>query len=131
MTTGRLDVANLMLRRLPRELWTRILGLEADDLPFSVVDDGRPRDEGPVFFGSAEEGGEDAVPPHELERRRKAAEEEVMNVPFYEIQDLTVIRASGNSIGVVEEEVGLVGALRVLDVSRAFFFPGLWRADRG
>lgn len=95
---GRLDVANMSLGRLPRELWTRILGLTGDDLPPDL---------------DVEEGKTPVV----------QADEELMSVPFYQVEDLCVIRASGNEIRVVEAQVGLIGALRVLDVS-AFF----WRS---
>ena len=98
MMMGRLDVANMSLGRLPRELWTRILGLTGDDLPPDL---------------DVEEGKTPVV----------QADEELMSVPFYQVEDLCVIRASGNEIRVVEAQVGLIGALRVLDVS-AFF----WRS---
>lgn len=114
MTTGRLDVANMSLDRLPKELWTKILNLSGDDLP--------QYDEPSKLFVSRqldglqlEDGAE--VPPHELERRRRAAEDEIMSVPFYEVEDLAVIKASGNSLTFVESQIGMVGALKNLDVS--------------
>lgn len=114
MTTGRLDVANMSLDRLPKELWTKILGLSGHDLPHydeptkSLLS--QQLDELQL-----EDGAE--IPPHELERRKRAAEDEIMNVPFYEVEDLAVIKASGNSLTFVEAQIGMVGALKNLDVS--------------
>jgi hypothetical protein len=38
-------------------------------------------------------------------------------VPFYEREDLTAIKASGNMLKVVEPYIGMFGALKNLDVS--------------
>lgn len=100
----------MALCRLPPELWTRILGLTGDDLPPDL------EEERPIVSATNDQGA-DAIPPHEAQRISRQADEEIMSVPFYQVEDLCVIRASGNEIRVLEPHVGLVGALRVLDVS--------------
>ncbi|KAJ9114334.1 hypothetical protein QFC22_005786 [Naganishia vaughanmartiniae] len=115
LTTGRLDVANMSLERLPKEVWTKILHLSGDDLPLydsqpTPLPTHRPEEETAQF-------DEMNLPPHELERRRLLAEDEIMNVPFYEVQDLVVIKASSNSLTLVEAQIGMIGALKNLDVS--------------
>lgn len=115
LTTGRLDVANMSLERLPKEVWIKILNLSGDDLPYY---DSPPA---PLAIRRPEELTADLdelnLPPHELERRRLLEEDEIMNVPFYEVQDLVVIKASGNSLILVEAQIGMIGALKNLDVS--------------
>ncbi|GHJ86970.1 hypothetical protein NliqN6_3372 [Naganishia liquefaciens] len=111
MTTGRLDVANMSLSRLPRELWTRILNLSGDDLPDDLPSDDRIT----IPCGQAVSEAND-FSPEEAHRRRRAAEDEIMRVPFYQVEDLSVIRASGNEIRVIEPQIGLIGGLKVLDV---------------
>lgn len=118
MTTGRLDVANMSLDRLPKELWTKILNLSGDDLP-QYDEEQKPLTVQPL--NGLQLAYETQLPPHELERRKRAGEDEIMNVPFYEVEDLAVIKASGNALTFVEAQIGMVGALKSLDVSTSTF----------
>ncbi|KAJ9096372.1 hypothetical protein QFC21_005193 [Naganishia friedmannii] len=104
----------MSLERLPIEVWTKILNLSGDDLPHY---ESSPA---PLPTRLVEEHVADLeemnLPPHELERRRMLEEDEIMNVPFYEVQDLVIIKASSNSLNVIEAQIGMVGALKNLDL---------------
>lgn len=105
----------MSLERLPKEVWTKILNLSADDLPqYDSPLPPLPIRQNPEYAAGLDDMN---LPPHELERRRLLEEDEIMNVPFYEVQDLVLIKASGNSLTLIEPQTGMIGALKNLDVS--------------
>ncbi|KAJ9104200.1 hypothetical protein QFC19_004017 [Naganishia cerealis] len=109
MTTGRLDVANMSLERLPKEVWTKILNLSGDDLPHYDQEATLLAPSHIGAFSVEEEAME--LPPHELERRRMLEADEIMNVPFYEVQDIVLIKASSNSLKSIEAQIAILTRL--------------------
>ncbi len=100
LTTGKLNICSMELERLPKELWTKVLGMPERELS-------RP-----------------PTPPPELSTPRAGAgvfgqplnvDEDV--VPSYEVEDLTQLKAASNMIKDIEGEIGLFGSLKILDVS--------------
>jgi hypothetical protein len=121
--SGKLNVANMGLERFPRELWTGVLGLSEDDVgpepPTDAAQGGRPATTTAedVFSGRTGFGADD-LPPHVRSQQSRTETKKLLDqVPFYEREDLTAIKASGNTLKVVEPYIGMFGALRTLDVS--------------
>lgn len=99
MRSGRLDIGNLTLDRLPKQIWTKMVGIEESDLSIPY-ERSEPTDKA-------------------INAMREEAEEQVPDVPFYEQVDLIHLRASGNEIMFIEPEIRTLAGLKVLDVSRA------------
>lgn len=121
--SGKLNVANMGLERFPRELWTGVLGLSEDEVgpepPADVAQGDRPATTTAedVFSGRTGFGADD-LPPHVRSQQSRSETKKLLDqVPFYEREDLTAIKASGNMLKVVEPYIGMFGALRTLDVS--------------
>lgn len=101
MRSGRLDIGNLTLDRLPKEIWTKMVGMEESELSIPYTRTSSPADK--------------AI--HAMRRSEAAEEEKVPDVPFYEQVDLIHLRASGNEIMFIEPEIRTLAGLKVLDVS--------------
>jgi hypothetical protein len=121
--SGKLNVANMGLERFPRELWTGVLGLSEDEVgpepPTDAAQGGRPATTTAedVFSGKSGFGADD-FPPHVRSQQSRSETKKLLDqVPFYEREDLTAIKASGNMLKVVEPYIGMFGALKTLDVS--------------
>jgi len=118
--SGKLNVANMGLERFPRELWTGVLGLSEDEVgPEPAAQGGRPATTTAedVFSGRTGSGADD-LPPHVRSQQSRSETKKLLDqVPFYEREDLTAIKASGNMLKVVEPYIGMFGALKTLDVS--------------
>lgn len=121
--SGKLNVPSMGLEHLPRELWTRILRLSDDELDpelkASNVDSlSRAAAESPFASRSllrpAASQEADSDSPAKFPKRQDLNVEEV---PFYEIEELVAIRASGNLLKTIENQIGMFGALKTLDVS--------------
>lgn len=124
--SGKLNVANMGLERFPRELWTGVLGLSEEELgvepePEQEQLEGK-KQSGDVFSSDGKSGfGEYDLPPHVLlKQARSETKKRLDEVPFYEREDMTIIRASGNMLKVVDTHIGMFGALKTLDVSLLF-----------
>ena len=117
--TGKLNVANMGLEIFPRELWTGVLGLSEEDLGPDPAGDKEQKSRLLTDVFSGESGfGESDLPPHVLSKQASSETKRRLDeVPFYEREDMTVIRASGNMLKVIDSHIGMFGALRTLDVS--------------
>jgi hypothetical protein len=101
------------LDRLPREVWTKMLRLDPNELEEPLGDRLSPSE-----MSSIHDAGEEDLPPHVLAQRAK--EREVEDVPFYDVVDLAVLRAPGNLFKSIDKHIGGFGALKILDVSSRF-----------
>lgn len=128
MRSGRLNIANMGLEQLPREVWTRILGLSEseieDPLPCPSVTLSRTpstpsNKSSPTDINNY---GAFDTPPHisssfSSHSRRSSTQDEEEEIPYYEIEDIVAIRASGNALKRLPKQIAMFGALKTLDVS--------------
>jgi hypothetical protein len=117
LKTGKLDVANMDLDVFPRELWTGVLGLSEAEVGADVSKVSQAENHSDPFASNFM-GDEYSLPPHVASAQSSTfLKKKLDDVPFYEREDLSVIRASGNLLKSIEPWLGMFGALRVLDVS--------------
>lgn len=95
--SGRLDIGNLSLPRMPKEVWTKIIGLEEEkiSIPYDTT---MIKDTAITGMSEVEE------------------EEQVETVPYYEQVDVVHLRASGNEFRFIEVEIDMLASLRILDL---------------
>jgi len=117
LRTGKLDVANMDLEVFPRELWTGVLGLSEAEVGVDVSKVSQAENRSDPFASNFV-GDEYSLPPHVASAHSSTLlKKKLDEVPFYEREDLSVIRASGNLLKSIEPWIGMFGALRALDVS--------------
>lgn len=117
LRTGKLDVANMDLEVFPRELWTGVLGLSEAEVGVDVSRGSQAENRSDPFASNFV-GDEYSLPPHVASAESSMLlKKRLDEVPFYDREDLSIIRASGNLLKSIEPWIGMFGALRALDVS--------------
>lgn len=125
MRSGKLNIANMGLQQLPREVWTRILGLSEDEIEDPLPSPSIPSTPSNKLTTNLDSFGEFDTPPHitsssassSHSRGQSQGSEEVEEIPYYEIEDIVAIKASGNALRRLPRQIAMFGALKSLDVS--------------
>ncbi|KAK8865831.1 hypothetical protein IAR55_000979 [Kwoniella newhampshirensis] len=122
--SGKLDISSLSLRRIPAEVYTKLLGIPLEELS-SPPPPPSPR-KTDIFTSPRQFGSEFPPAPGpgsglDKEEERAAIFGKSLDKRenlWTEPEELTLLRAGGNELEEVEREVGMFGGLKSVDLSR-------------
>ncbi|WWD17984.1 hypothetical protein CI109_102430 [Kwoniella shandongensis] len=119
--SAKLDISSLSLKRIPAEVYTKLLGLQLDELSSPPPPPSPPSSKKGDIFTTPRQFGSEFPTGLEKEDERalifgkslKKGEEF-----WVEPEELTTFRAAGNELEVLEREMGMFGGLKSVDLSR-------------